>query len=538
MEKEFLREFIEKFTSDEEQTQRFIAALKGGRNRALHNEVSEAVTLDDTWVTTLEGALHSVEQIVRNPRKFIADEELVVDVERARRTNAKTVRHLAVNTRNIRNIGADGEVMPKKLLTTESREELAIYENRVVCSLVTRVETFVEQRYREINQKMRMRYITNVGMKSDFRYGSSEIEVDLSVSVKEPPRDKVLLERNNELIARIETLRRRVRLIKNTDFFKELSKTKPVRPPIMKTNLLKMNVDYSNCYKLWLYVSSYRLIGYSVEIKDKNLPVSGDFYDDLTVIAGLSVQSLLSDGVLNRREYEDVPFKEPRALKLKTATDYKIVPSFRYDDKQAGEEAVNEYYFRQLKSALSKAVKQGEDRESKTLAIAFSKFFRAMQKINEEMYEEIIRTQSAHLDLTRKSALKKKEEAVQAQKLLLTRYRQLSKLKREDLEKTLKTEARALLKLEKLQAELNEEKGKQKLKRERQRKQKARAKRIAESKKQVADQHAKEYEEELRTREAEKAEVLRQEKERKREEARRRRELKKLEELKEKYENE
>lgn len=536
MEDETLRLFTDKMTADALGASRFFAAVKGGNNTAFHNLVCEAVTLDDTWIVTLENALYSVEQIVRNPRRFMAEEEIVVDVERARRTNAKTVRHLAVNTKNIRNISADGQVMPKKLLTSESREDLAIYENRVVCALIARLETFIEQRYRDVEGKMRMRDVTNAGLCSRFDYGDSRFEVDLSVSVKEPPRDKVLLERNRALLGRIETLRKRVKIVKNTDFYKEISKTKPVRPPIVKTNLLKMNVDYSNCYKLWLYISAYKFVGYSVEVKDKNLPVDGDYYDDMTMLAAMSARSLISDGLLNRADYDSLPFKEPKTKKFRVATDYKIVPSFRFDEKQAGEEAVNEYYFRQLKSALIKASKREEGDDAKTLAINFSRFVRTLQKINDEMFAEIIRAQDAQKDLTRKSAMRKKEDAVKAQKTLLARYRQLSKLKREDLEKSLKAESRALIKLEKLQAELAAEKGKQAQKRDAERKKRERARKIAQAKRLLAERHAMQYEDELRDREAQRQEELRQEKERRREEARRRRELKKLEELKEKYE--
>lgn len=113
MDKEYLQNFMEKMRGGGLLYDNFYKALRGGKNEVFLNVVSEAVTLDDSWILTLEGALHSIEQIARNPRKFIIDEELIVDVERARRTNAKTIRHLASNTKNIQSISESGEVRPK-----------------------------------------------------------------------------------------------------------------------------------------------------------------------------------------------------------------------------------------------------------------------------------------------------------------------------------------------------------------------------------------------------------------------------------------
>lgn len=535
MDKEYLQNFMEKMRGGGLLYDNFYKALRGGKNEVFLNVVSEAVTLDDSWILTLEGALHSIEQIARNPRKFIIDEELIVDVERARRTNAKTIRHLASNTKNIQSISESGEVRPKKLLTTEMQEDLAIYENRFVCALVQRLVTFVEQRYNDINGKMHMYDITNVNLRSNFHYGESEVECGLFVKMKEPPHDKVLLERNRGLLEKVKALRRRLKILQSTDFMRQLNGKKPVHPPIMKTNLIKMNVDYQNCYKLWLYISSYTFVGYSVEVKDKNLPVDGDYFDDLTVLAGLSVQSLFTNKLLKAEEYENIPFGEPKRKNYKVVTKYKFMPSFAENKKTAGEDTVNEFYFRQMKNELVKATGRGTLAEEKQLKMNFQRFFKAIEKINNAMLDEVIASQiPAKKDLLKKTAIQKKEQAVKDAQFTYRRYQQISRLRREELEKSLKKESRELLKLEKLKAELDREKGKRRDRQEQARKKKAQLERIK-AKKLLAEQKAKLYEEGLREKDAAKSEELEEAKRRKREEAKRKRELKKLEELREKY---
>ncbi|MBO4262786.1 MAG: hypothetical protein J5903_03265, partial [Clostridia bacterium] len=315
----------------------FLNAVKNGKNTVYHNVVSEAVTLEDSWITTMENALFSVEKIVKNPRKFIIDEDLLVDVERARKTTAKTVRHLSSNSQFVQSITDEGEVRPKKLLTTEMNEDLAIYENRFVCTLVHFCVNFVENKYNEITGTTKSFDQTGAGIISKFDFGTSECELKLDFKVREEPVDKALKQKNEELLEHIEVLRKRLKVLLNTDFIKNLSGKKPVRPPIMKTNLIKMNVDYKRCYKLWLFISSYTFVGFSVAYQDKSLPVQTDFYDDLTNICAMSFQALMQNNCLNKEDYANIPPTPLKEKKYRLLTAYKFEPLFNADKEDVGE---------------------------------------------------------------------------------------------------------------------------------------------------------------------------------------------------------
>ena len=538
MDKQDLQQFFDKVQSDKNEfALRFCAALRGGKNTLYHHVVSEALALDDGWITTLEQALFSVEKVVRNPRKFIIDEDMLVDVERARRTSAKTVRHLSSNSQYVQSIDENGEIRPKKLLTTEMNEDLAIYENRFICTLVHHLVSFVESRYNDLAGRMHSYDQTGAGIISKFQFGTSECELKMDLKVREEPKNKVLLQKNTDMVARIDQLRSRLKVLLNTEFIRSLSSQKAVRPPIMKTNLIKMNVDYNNCYKLWLYVSAYTFVGYSVTYQEKNLPVGGDFYDDLTALCAMSFQSLLLSDMLAAEDYEKIPATPIKEKQFRLLTAYKFQPEFNADNTQAGEEAVNEYYFKAMRDELVKATRRGEQTQEKDIRLSFSRFCRAIAKINAEMYEDVI---SANLPKTEsvraKTAIQKKEEAVTRQQVYLRRYRQLSALKREELEKILKLEAREQLKLEKLKDALDKERGRQKSIRARRKRDKAKLENIRQKQK-IAAQRAKEYEDELREKDAERLFEIEERKRVRREQAQRRRDLKRLEELKEKYDD-
>ncbi|MCM1546584.1 MAG: DUF2357 domain-containing protein [Clostridiales bacterium] len=462
MDKSFLDNFITKINGDGESYARFFAALRGGENKVLHNVVSQAVMLDDGWILTIEGALHSIEQIVRNPRKFIAENELILDVSKVRRTNSKTVRHLTTHSQFVQNIDDEGEVTPKKLLTFEMEEDIAIYENRFICALVNRLIQFVEQRFRELDGKMRDFEQTNVCIQSEFDYGKSKFKCNLNLQVEEPPENEKDANRNKELFERVGVIRRRLRVLQATDFMKKLSKAKPVRPPIQKTNLLTKNVDYNNCYKLWLYISSYTYLGYSIEVKDKNLPVDGDYFDDLTVVTGLSLQSLLSDRILKKEKYDEIEFSEPEEREYTLVTNYEFTPDFTASKQQSGEETINEYYFRRMKDELTASAKEGEFEVENRLNVNFTKFFRSVSRINDEMYNELIEEQIKDASSERQpvTAVEKKRAAIKDQQERVRRRKLFLKLKWEEVERAQRMSERAESKLARLQKELEEEKKK------------------------------------------------------------------------------
>ena len=53
---------------------------------------------DDTWLTKMEGTLRYLDNILRNPNRFIVNEEEIVKIELARRITVDSIKHLSRNT--------------------------------------------------------------------------------------------------------------------------------------------------------------------------------------------------------------------------------------------------------------------------------------------------------------------------------------------------------------------------------------------------------------------------------------------------------
>lgn len=526
----YVEEFIQKFEADGELYVKFLKGLRAGSNTVFHNFITERFSLDDSWIFTIGASLMSVENIVRNPRRFIKEEYDVVAVEKAKKINSKTVRHLSSHTQNIQAV-TDDNVRPSKVLVAEIDEDLAIYENRFVYALVERVSNFVDKRYKDIRGKSRNYDKTNLKMHSSFRLGQNTFQCDFDIKVKEPSRDLVAAARLREQLQKIELIRKRLRIIRNTEFCRVMARAKPVKPPIQKTNMIRMQTDYRNCYQLWLFVSAYNTLGYSVEVTEKMLPVDSDYYDDLTIINGLALQSLITDGNLKRSLYNKIKATTLIDREYKVVQNYKYNADFGADTKKQGEDAVNEYYFHQMRKELIRAVRHNQIEEKKELDLNFRHFYRSIAKINGEMYKDIITSEYEKLPKGR-SPIQKKEAAVKNQNVLLRRYHQLAQLQKQELEKTLKLEKRELLKLEKLQIDLAKEKKRRLDTIEKNKKKKLKA---LEKQARLAQQTADAYERDLRGLETAKQVQKEEEQRLRREEAKRARELKKYQELKEKF---
>ncbi|MGN0812667.1 MAG: DUF2357 domain-containing protein [Candidatus Coproplasma sp.] len=439
MDRDFLNEYLNKIDGDKDELGRFIAAIRGGENTLSHFNFTQAVELNDDWIIEIEGALTSVEQIVHRPRKFISENELLLDVAKVRRTTTKTVRHLSTHSQYVQNYEQDtGEVKAKKLLSVEMEEDIAIYENRFICALVNNLAKFVEMRNEEMKDRIESFNQTNIKMQSKFNYGDSRFTCNIDLKVDDPINNNGRNETNLALFDRIQLLRRRLRMLQTTEFMKELSRAKPVRPPIQKTNLLMKNVDYNNCYKLWLYISSYQYLGFCATVQSKELPVDGDYFDDLTVLAGLSLQSMLDHNVINREKYDAIPFSKPVEKEYKVVNKFIFKPDFDDSAQDCDSDTINEYYYRKIKDDLVREASVGELGVEQRLNVNFAKFFRSVSRINEAMYSELIEDGIDPVDeeeiaklptkSRQKLLVKRQKERVKRRKLFL-------KLKWEEIER-------------------------------------------------------------------------------------------------------
>ena len=112
-----------------------------GKNSVVSKILQESKIFDATWVDTLESYFPSLDRIVRNPRSSIMNVTEVVAAERAKKITSESVRHLAAHTEYIREVNeVKNEVTPSKILTTFREQDMGIYENRFIKTLINRLK--------------------------------------------------------------------------------------------------------------------------------------------------------------------------------------------------------------------------------------------------------------------------------------------------------------------------------------------------------------------------------------------------------------
>ncbi|MCR5231352.1 MAG: DUF2357 domain-containing protein [Acholeplasmatales bacterium] len=287
--------------------------VKGGQKTVFNKTQSEIRNFDMSFLDTIESVYPAITKIMRDPKKSLRYEQEVVAVEKARKTNSDTVRHLSSHTHLIKEIKKNGDVIPSKVLNTYAEEELAIYENRFIKSLVRRLEIFLERRYEVMKVSLESFETERLNVSDEFLMSGQTVTVSLDIAIKNDLTTNV--ENTKEQYNRLLFIREMVQALKGTDFMRALAKARPVMPPIMKTNIIMHNPDFKLCYGLWLYLDRVDGIATNIDIKEKSYKYSANFDKDINNIMALALTTFIKnrqiDGVYSSRKVGQVKSPKP-----------------------------------------------------------------------------------------------------------------------------------------------------------------------------------------------------------------------------------
>lgn len=255
----------------------------------------EIKNFESSFIKEIEKCLPSLEKIAKNPRQFIKDEYNVVPVERVKKIGSKAVQHLAMHSEFIKEIDADGNVVPEKILGTFVEEDLAIYENRFIMTLIRKLVLFVELRYRYIAAHADTTNSDLFTIKSIVKFGDLRYEYEGRLKLVLPSDDGGNRLANDDLLRRLTVLHQRVNYLLDSSFMKALKKATIVTGKIQLTNILRRNPDYKKGYELWTFISKYRALGVSFSVKEKKVVFDDVFQSQLFKLVLSSYLSLNSE---------------------------------------------------------------------------------------------------------------------------------------------------------------------------------------------------------------------------------------------------
>ena len=279
--------------------------------------------IDEDWVKNIEEGLLFVEKAVREERQFIRTEGEVVPVERAKHTSKTTVEHLARHSNFITHVPEKetDNLVPDKLYIVEKESDYAVYENRFLYMMLTYLRDFIAIRLNRIRDTMttyraKMELKKNVNMS----YRKMQIEIKLSDEIKNDP---ILLEKYNaiQIIDRIELQYHFVLSLLSTPLMEQVSKAPMLKPPIVKTNTLKMNTNFKTSLALYDYIAAYNTPGYSFEEEEVSMTpfndeTANEFAESIALQAFLTYKSAsgISKNLKNQLEINEKKARETERI--------------------------------------------------------------------------------------------------------------------------------------------------------------------------------------------------------------------------------
>lgn len=380
-----LNDALYQLEMEEDFPNHFYQALLSGENTIYQKNISEIKTFHEDWIGTIESFFPSLDKITKNSKSGLRYDREIVAIEKAKKTNSESVRHLASHTHLIKEM-RDGEVVPKQILITQAEIDLAIYENRFIMTLINRLFKFVLDRYEIVKKNVQSFERKHFNIKSEFKIRESFVEMDIDLNVKDEIEFDSDGRSNYKLLNRINALLKMVNGLRESNFMEELKNAKPIVPPIMKTSIILKNVDYNNCYNLWLYLDKYNTFNFDLDIKEKNLPFDKYYLRNVyqTALMTFSTVYANQEALADHYQYVDIEEYKRKAPKFvkKNLKDIINQP----DPVVLEDTQISQYYLDQSVEMFKKSLEKHNE-ESSSYDVALRKALRDTIEITNKLYE-------------------------------------------------------------------------------------------------------------------------------------------------------
>ena len=260
--------------SSEKKTDNFTNNVRS--NLTVSTDLKKVET-DFEWLYLMEDSIRYLDNILRNPNRFIVNEEEIVKVELARRITVESIRHLSKHTSFIQKIEDNGDVKPSKILNINKDESYDTYENRLIYTLIGNMRNFLELKKKEILAASSIKDIKKARFQGKSRVGKEQVSIEFNYVSSLIDSEK--LKGDEPLDVRIDKLDGNITMLQNTEVYKTLKKLHVARviPPIKKTNVILKNTNFQYAMKLWDFLQTH-------VANDTNVIKSNQTYEDNGVL--------------------------------------------------------------------------------------------------------------------------------------------------------------------------------------------------------------------------------------------------------------
>ncbi len=198
---------------------------------------------------SIELHLGHIEEIIRTPQTRLLLEIERVHVSRARRVPALAIRRLAAHTEDWerRTLNAP---RPRHILSELRSEHLDIYENRVVARLLDHLRDYLNKRIGQVRNVLQtLRSIHEFGTDEGTNHWMARRICRLWG--EKYSRDVQLRDEDEQLIHRLEHLRRRVLRMQDSPLYRAIPRLGKVERHLRSSNILAHDRHYRSVHLLW-----------------------------------------------------------------------------------------------------------------------------------------------------------------------------------------------------------------------------------------------------------------------------------------------
>jgi hypothetical protein len=262
----------------------------------------ESVDYDFEWLSKMEDCIRYLDNILRNPNRFIVNEEDIVKIELARRVTVESIKHLSRNTNLIQDYDKKtGDVKPSKILNINKEESFNTYENRFIYSLIQNMKSFISRKKTEYNiEGSSLKDNKSFVYSGNTKVGNEIVDVHMELNSKLSDSDNK--NNGNDIVSRIEKLELQISDLTSSEVYKNLAKLHValVTSPIKKTNVILKNVNFQYALDLWNYMQSHIDSSLKRDKNSKNYFDSGDLKECMD--ESFMLNYLVMDSLSNNKD--------------------------------------------------------------------------------------------------------------------------------------------------------------------------------------------------------------------------------------------
>lgn len=229
------------------------------------------------------------------------------------------------------------ETLPYIQKAIDEQESFAVYENRVLLTLIHKALMFVDDKYSKMKDVPNDSY-NNITMNRHLELNQQKL--DFSVNYVNENHESLAEDLDVEDIEslsdfdRIRRIRQGLNECLATPLMKEIAKEPQVKPPLTETNLLKENPNFKKAVELWSFLDTYKNQGFELVGEEYNGKMTDENKEDVYLAMEFQhfMMSITTNPALRKMLQEK--YEEENALAKEEADRHEKVKEIREREKQ------------------------------------------------------------------------------------------------------------------------------------------------------------------------------------------------------------